>query len=310
MKPRLATLFVRKAPALFLTLALSAAPFVAPAQVPSVSGDGEQNTGAITDTSRLVAIGGSLTEIIFALGEEDRLVARDTTSVYPPEALGLPDVGYMRQLSPEGVLSVDPSGIVALESSGPRETLDVLEKARVPIVLVPEGYNRDSIIEKIMTIGAILQVPEKATALAEEVEADIRSAESATADVTHRKRVLFILSLQGGRVLASGSGTAADGIIAMAGGVNAITDFEGYKQLTDEAIIEAQPDLILMMARGGHLDIAQEELFSHPAIAATPAGAKRQVVKMDGAYLLGFGPRTASAVHDLSRALYGDRISH
>lgn len=309
MKSRLASLHMRKVPAVFLTLALSAAPFVAPAAVSSAS-DAEQITTAITDTSRLVAIGGSLTEIIFALGEEDRLTARDSTSVYPPEAMKLPDVGYMRRLSPEGVLSVSPSGIIALESSGPPETLDVLEKASVPIVLVPEDFNRDSIIEKIKTIGAILQVPAKAEALAEQVEADIRAAEDATAGVTDRKRVLFILSLQSGRVLASGSGTAADGIIAMAGGINAVTGYEGYKQLTDEAIIEAKPDMILMMDRSGGLDIAEEELFSHPAIAATPAGANRRMAKMDGAYLLGFGPRTANAVRDLSRALYGDQISY
>ena len=84
---------------------------------------------ALPDASRLVSIGDSITEIIFALGEQDRLVARDSTSTYPPAATALPDVGYMRALSPEGVLSVNPSAIVAVEGSGPVETLDVLKKA-------------------------------------------------------------------------------------------------------------------------------------------------------------------------------------
>src|SRR5690606_20289178 len=110
------------------TLALTLAALAAPAPrafsaeaVPEISG-----------ANRVVAVGGSITEIVYALGEEKRLAGRDSTSVYPPEALQLPDVGYMRQLSPEGVLSVSPDAILMLEGSGPPSALDVLGKASVP----------------------------------------------------------------------------------------------------------------------------------------------------------------------------------
>jgi iron complex transport system substrate-binding protein len=83
--------------------------------------DGE----VFADPSRIASIGGSLTEIVYALGQQEHLVARDSTSLYPQEALKLPDVGYMRQLSPEGVLSVNPSGILALQGSGPKEAVEV-----------------------------------------------------------------------------------------------------------------------------------------------------------------------------------------
>ena len=83
------------------------------------------------------------------------------------------------------------------------------------------------------------------------VEADLDAAEALTAKITERKRVLFILSTQGGKILASGTGTAADGIIAWPAAVNAISGFTGYKQLSDEAIISARPDVILMMDRAG-----------------------------------------------------------
>src|SRR5690606_23747410 len=149
-------------------------------------------------------------------------------------------------------------------------------------------------------------VPEKAAALADEIGADIDEAEEATADIETRKKVLFVLSLQGGRVLASGSGTAADGIIEMAGGLNAVTDYAGYKQLTDEAVIEAAPDVILAMDRGGDHETQADQLLTHPAIAATPAAHTKSIVRMDGAFLLGFGPRTAAAAGELSSALYGD----
>lgn len=260
------------------------------------------------DTSRVVSVGGSLTEIVYALGEEDHLVARDSTSVFPAEANELPDIGYMRALSPEGVLSINPSVIILLEGSGPPETLEVLEKASVPLVTVPERFDREGIVGKIGVVGDVLGVADKAKALAAEVSADIDAAQALTADVKDRKKVLFVLSLQGGRVLASGTGTAADGIIAMAGGVNAVTGYAGYKQLSDEALIEAAPDVILAMDRGGDHETQAGELLAHPAIAATPAAAAGKVVRMDGAFLLGFGPRTAAAARELAGALYGDAV--
>lgn len=271
----------------------------------------EETTAALPEDARIVSIGGSVTEIVYALGLEKRLVARDSTSVYPREAFSLPDVGYMRQLSPEGVLSVNPGAIVALEGSGPREALDVLKKASVPFVTVPEKFDRDGIVEKIKVVGHALGSEEKAAALAKSVEADIDAAEALTAKIDERKRVLFVLSTQGGKILASGTGTAADGIIGMAGAENVISEFSGYKQVSDEAIVSARPDVILMMDRGGgdHAT-AEKDLFANPAIASTPAGQAKRLIRMDGAYLLGFGPRTAAAIRDLSVALYGDLVQN
>lgn len=265
----------------------------------------------LPDTSRLVAVGGSITEIVYALGEEDRLIARDSTSVYPPAALQLPDVGYMRALSPEGVLSVDPTAILMLEGSGPREAVDVIEKASIPVAIVPESFNAEGILTKITTVGHALGVAAKAGELAASVKADLASAQALTENVIERRRVLFVLSNQGGKLLASGTDTAADGIINMAGAINVMSDFSGYKQLSDESVIEAQPDLVLMMDRtGGNHDAANSELLAHPAIAATPAGRNEAILRMDGAYLLGFGPRTASAIRDLATALYGETIAN
>ncbi|QPC85841.1 ABC transporter substrate-binding protein [Mesorhizobium sp. NBSH29] len=268
----------------------------------------EETQTALPKDARIVAIGGSITEIIYALGQENRLVARDSTSLYPEAALALPDVGYMRQLSPEGVLSVGPQGIIALEGSGPREAVDVLKKASVPIFMVPERFDRDGIVDKIHAVGAALGERDKALELAASVSADIDAAEALTKDVGARKRVLFILSIQGGKVMASGSGTAANGVIAMAGGVNAIEGFSGYKQLSDEAIITARPDLILLMDRGGANGITQEQLLANTALATTPAGTAKAIVRMDGTYLLGFGPRTGAAIRDLATALYGAKV--
>ncbi|MBZ9845540.1 hemin ABC transporter substrate-binding protein [Mesorhizobium sp. CA5] len=268
----------------------------------------DEGMTVFSDSSRIASIGGSITEIVYALGEEGRLVARDSTSSYPEAAAKLPDVGYMRALSPEGVLSVNPTGILALQGSGPKEAVDVLKKSSVPFVEVPDHYNHEGILEKIRVVGKALGVEAKAEKLAAETDAKLTAAEKQTAAIKDRKRVLFVLSTQGGKILAAGSDTAADGIVKMAGAVNAVESFSGYKSMTDEAIVSARPDVILTM-KGGGLPISEEELFANPAVASTPAGADRKMISMAGGYLLGFGPRTAEAIHDLAVSLYGNQVA-
>ncbi|RUU52498.1 hemin ABC transporter substrate-binding protein, partial [Mesorhizobium sp. M2C.T.Ca.TU.009.01.2.1] len=240
--------------------------------------------------------------------EEGRLVARDSTSSYPEAAAKLPDVGYMRALSPEGVLSVNPSGILALQGSGPKEAVDVLKQSSVPFIEVPDRFNHEGILEKIRIVGKALAVEAKAEKLAAETDAKLTAAEKQTAAIKDRKRVLFVLSTQGGKILAAGGDTAADGIIRLAGAVNAVEGFSGYKGMTDEAIVSAKPDVILTM-KGGGPPISEDELFANPAVASTPAGTNRKMVSMWGGYLLGFGPRTAEAIHDLAVELYGNQVA-
>lgn len=253
----------------------------------------------------IVAIGGSVTEIIYALGEEDQLIARDTTSTYPEAATQLPDVGYIRALSPEGVLSINPKKIVALEGAGPPETLDVLKKSSVPVVLIPDDHSREGIVAKIVAVGDAIGTPDKAKALAEKVETAVAEAQHKADGLDEPPRVLFVLSLTGGRVLAAGKNTSAASIIEMAGGINALEEIEGFKPISDEAAITAAPDVILMMERRGNHAITDELLKSHPALAATPAIKNGRFVAMGGLYLLGFGPRTAEAIGELSEALHG-----
>ncbi|QND54861.1 ABC transporter substrate-binding protein (plasmid) [Phyllobacterium sp. 628] len=269
----------------------------------------EEVTGKLPDVSRVVSIGDSITEIVYALGEEGHLIARDQTSIYPEAARKLPDVGYMRALSPEGVLSINPTAIIAVEGSGPKETIDILKKASVPFVFVPEDYTDKSIPAKIRAVGKALGVDDKAEKLAAQIEKDLLAAEDATRNIKTRKRVLFVLSAQGGKIMASGTKTAANGIIALAGAENAVTEYPGYKPMTDEAIITAKPDVILVMDRGGDHAADNADLLANAAIAATPAGKDKKIIRMGGQYLLGFGPRAPEAIHELAVAIYGNELS-
>jgi len=270
------------------------------------------------EARRVLSIGGSLTEIVYALGEEGRLVGRDTTSNWPPEANSLPDIGYMRALSPEGVLSVAPDLILAEEGAGPPEAVAVLKSAGLPYVNVAEDYDAEGVLKKVDAVAETLGVPDKGKALHDRLAADLASVAERARAVGEPKRVLFVLSLQGGRVMAGGDGTAADGIIRLAGAQNALEGVKGYKPLTDEAIVKAAPDVILMMQRGdaeadadanggSNHAAAKETALALPALAQTPAGRDGALVIMDGLKLLGFGPRTGEAALELHDLVYGAR---
>jgi iron complex transport system substrate-binding protein len=149
----------------------------------------------------------------------------------------------------------------------------------------------------------LLGAEDKAVALADETRARFELVERMRPQTPKPPRALFILSLQNGRPMVGGRGTAADAIIRLAGGANAAEAIDGYKPMTDEGVIAAAPDVILKMNNGNMVG-DQDDIFSLPAFAATPAAARRALIGMDGLYLLGFGPRTPDAVRDLMAALY------
>ena len=128
--------------------------------------DARNRDVTISDPARIVSIGGAITEILYALGFEDRLAGVDATSLYPTSALrDKPNVGYMRQLSAEGVLGLNPSLVLAVQGSGPKETMDVLEAAKVPLVLVPETFSEQGLLDKIKLVGHAMGADARAECL-------------------------------------------------------------------------------------------------------------------------------------------------
>ncbi|HEX5933639.1 MAG TPA: ABC transporter substrate-binding protein [Pseudorhizobium sp.] len=257
---------------------------------------------------RIVSVGGTITEILYALGAQERIVAVDSTSFYPEEATSKPDVGYMRALSAEGILAQKPDLILAEEGSGPPPVLEILGASDVPMAMIPTPATADGIIRKIRDVGAAVGLTAEADALADKTARDLKAVTEEVASLDlEKKRVLFVLSLSNGRVMASGSGTEAAAIIEMAGGINAASEISGYKPLADEAVIAAKPDVVLAMQRGDH-GLTAEQVFAVPALQTSPAATNKALVKMDGLFLLGFGPRTPEAIRSLAGQLYPGAI--
>ena len=287
-------------PALGLVFLFAATPLAAgPRTVDSADG----RSVPIADASRIVAVGGTVTEILYDLGVGDRIVGVDLTSNYPPEANQKPKVGYMRALSIEGVLSLGPTLILAIEDSGPPATIDVLSRASIPFVLVPKAHDAAGVAASIRLIADAVGESEKGAALAASVSADLATVEAMLSGVRERRKAVFVLGVGGGAPTVAGSNTAADDMFALAHIDNALAAADGYKSASDEATVAAAPDVVVLMADRSH-HLTDEQVLAIPAFAGTPAARDGQLVRMGGGYLLNFGPRTAHAVRDLAAAVY------
>lgn len=259
---------------------------------------------ASPDTSRVVAIGGAVTETLFALGLGDRVVAVDTSSTYPPEALASrPNVGYIRALSPEGVLSVGPSLIIAQDGAGPPDAVSVLKAASIPVVTIPEARDPAAVSANIRRIAEVMGAAAKGEELAGAVERDFAALAAMRERIAQPRSAAFVLSASGSAPVVGGAGTSADAMFRLAGLGNAMAKVSGYKPAVDEAILGADPYAIILMKDRNHA-LSDEALRAMPAFAGTRAASEGRLLRVDGGTLLSFGPRTPQAARDLAALVY------
>lgn len=261
--------------------------------------------GARAAARRIVSVGGALTETIYALGAQGELVGVDTTSLFPAAARALPSVGYARQLSAEGVLSLTPSLVVASDEAGPATVLRQLDAAKVPVHVLASEHNIEGTAIRTEKLGALLGRADQGLALARQIRQDATAARDRAAAL-HRSatpRVLFVLAHSMSQLRVAGDNTGADAMIRLAGARNALAGIDGYKPLSPEAALAAAPDWILATDQGLEAAGGIDGLLKAPGLGATAAGKARRVASVDALLLLGFGPRLPAAIQSLSQAL-------
>ncbi|CCB67660.1 hemin ABC transporter substrate-binding protein [Hyphomicrobium sp. MC1] len=262
---------------------------------------------ASAGTPRILSIGGDITEILYDLGQQDKIVAVDVTSQFPPEALKeKKSVGYMRALSAEGTLSVNPTLIIASDGAGPPEVVNALKSSGVRYVDIADKPSAEGVPAKIRHIGSVVGADDAAKALASKVEFEFAALENDRKQIKTRKKALFILAIQNGRATVAGAGTSADSILQLAGVDNAAAGVNGFKPVSDEQLTEFAPDVVVMMRRGTTDDHNASQALSLPGLSQSPAAQTKSLIAMDGLYLLGFGPRAPWAARDLMKAIYAE----
>lgn len=257
---------------------------------------------------RLVTVGGGITEVVYALGAQDQLVGTDTTSLFPEAAQKTPKVGYMRQLSAEGLLALRPDALVAGTDAGPPVVLDQIRGAGVQVQLIASDHRWDEVRRKVAAVGRATGREAQARALQQRLDArwDTVTARVRQTAKASAPRVLFVLS-HTGSPLVSGEDTAADAVIRLVGAKNALGGFQGYRPMTAEAMALASPDLILMTTQGVEAVGGADRFWQRPELALTPAYRRRDrsLLQLDALELLGFGPRLPDVVEKLHLQVLG-----
>jgi iron complex transport system substrate-binding protein len=276
-------------------------------QLPATVVDYQGEQVTITSIERIVSLNGDVTEIIFALGMGDHVVGVDSSATFPPERTKmLPNIGYQRRLSAEGILALNPTLVIGDEAAGPPETLAQIRTAGVPVAITADPPTLDAPVQKIRFVAQALGIPQRGERLAAQVEAEIARARDLASRITNPPHVLF-LYLRGTDVQqVAGSKTPVNVMITAAGGLNAGAEagIVEFKPLSPEVVIAAQPDVILVLEKGLESVGGVDGLLTIPGLADTPAGKQRRIIAFDDLYLLGMGPRTGQALADLAIALY------
>ena len=255
--------------------------------------------------SKIVIAGGSITEIIYFLNEDKKIVGVDVTSNYPKKAKDLPSIGYVRNLSTEGILSLNPTLILGEDDMGPPNVIRQIKEIDVDLRIIPEEKSISGIINKIQCVASIIGASEKAqeminTSLLPSIK---ELEEIQNYSQIRAKKVMLILSMQGTSPIVAGRGTSGDGFINMIGAQNVFDSFDGWKPVSAESIIAVNPEYILLPERDMHKNSNVNNLKTNPLFKNTIAGFKNNFISEDAMTMLGFGPRSIDSALKIAKII-------
>lgn len=247
---------------------------------------------------RVVTLGGSVTEIVYALGQQARLAGADQSSLYPEAATRLPSVGYYRAVPIEGVLALAPDLVLASEQAGPPEAIARIQALGVPVHRVSDTASVESLRTRITQIAQALDVAPAGARLVADVDTALAQAQALPVP---KARGLVMMN-RTGTPQGAGDHTAAALVLRLAGLDNVLAGQPGYRALSAEGLGALAPDVIIVTRTSVDAMGGLAAVQALPGMALTPAGQTGCVIVMDDLLALGTGPRLPQAVRDLRQA--------
>lgn len=256
-------------------------------------------TAALPDSTKIVSLNGSISEVVAGLGLEKNIAGTDITSNYPESMKAKPKVGHNKNINAEGVMALQPDLIIGLKKEVSPALAALFKAAGVKLLLVDQDYSVAGTRKLIHLLADSLYAEAKGDSLIKVLEADLAKVPPLTANVK-KPKVLFIYARGTGTMMVGGTGTAIDKAILLAGGQNAVSEFADYKPLTAEALVKANPDIILLFDSGLQSLGGAAGLTKVQGIKQTNAGKNNKIISMDGELLSSFGPRLGVAIQELA----------
>ncbi|MBE9598163.1 hemin ABC transporter substrate-binding protein [Pedobacter sp. MC2016-24] len=249
---------------------------------------------------RIISLGGAITETVDALGYGSKIVAVDVTSTYPAYITNLPKISQNRTVSTEGIISFSPDLVLAPEGSISKAIASQLKSAGIRLLVIKQEFSKAGAVVFIRQIAAALNDVAKGEGLAKQTEVFVNHALNKVKQNSKSPKVLFIYARGAGVMMVAGKDTNIDAIIKLAGGKNAAQGFSKFKPYTTEALVNANPDIILMFDFGYKSLGGAGSILKMPGVALTNAGRNKRIVEMDGELLVNFSTRLAQAITQLN----------
>ena len=248
--------------------------------------------------TKVVALTASDCEILAALGAEDTLVGRGEYCDYPESVLEVPAVQSGADTNLEQIIALEPQVVVMAKMAQTEEQVAALEKAGIHVV-VSDAQDIEGVYTAIRLIGALVGRNDEAEAMVADMQSTF--ADIAAKSENTGKTVYFEVSpLQWG-LWTAGKGTFMDELATMCGLTNAFADVEGWAEISEEQVLERDPDYIVTISMYyGEGPTPVEEIKSRAGWDALKAVQNDAIFNADSNEVSRPGPR----LKDAAEALY------
>lgn len=252
-----------------------------------------------TEAHKIVSLNGAVTEIVAALGHEKEIVGVDVTSTYPETIkTTAADLGHVRSITIESIIALKPTVIIGTEKDMSPELAEKIKNAGIEAHILKQEFTPEGTKKLIAEVAGILKTADF-KALTDKIDADLAKVQP----IAKAPKVLFIYARGAGTLMVSGKNTPVEKTIALAGGQNAVTEFEDFKPLTPESLIKGNPDVILLFTSGLESLGGVDGLLKIQGVDKTNAGKNKKIIALDGALISGFGPRVGEGAAALNAEL-------
>lgn len=262
----------------------------------------ENTTESVSESpksnNKIVTLNGGITEIVSALGHEKEIVGTDVTSTYPESLKATAkDLGHVRSMTIEPIMAVSPTLILASDKDINPELMGKIKSSGIKTEIFKQEFTVDGTKKLIADVAKALSNTDYQK-LNDKIDADLKQIQP----ISKKPKVLFIYA-RGNMLMVAGKNTPMASLIQLAGGENAVNDFEDFKPLTPEAVVKANPDILFFFTTGLQGAGGNEGALKMPGVAQTNAGKNKKIIAMDGGLVSAFGPRLGEAAVALNKLL-------
>jgi iron complex transport system substrate-binding protein len=248
--------------------------------------------------NKIVTLNGGITEIVSALGHEKEIVGTDVTSTYPESLKATAkDLGHVRSMTIEPIMAVSPTLILASDKDINPDLMGKIKSSGIKAEIFKQEFTVDGTKKLIADVAKAIGNTDYQK-LNDKIDADLKQIQP----IAKKPKVLFIYA-RGNMLMVSGKNTPMAALIGLAGGENAVNEFEDFKPLTPEAVVKANPDVLFFFTSGLQGAGGNEGALKMPGVSQTNAGKNKKIIAMDGGLVSSFGPRLGEAAVGLNKLL-------